>query len=115
MKGGAVLGKILRYLKHYKIEAALGPLFKMLEALFELFIPLVVADIILVTEADYDTLSALSTAKRLVFCKPERLAEQRLLHKSEKVGICVVGATLGALVKLDKTLFDQLSLVAHNA
>ena len=46
MKGGAVLGKILRYLKHYKLEAALGPLFKMLEALFELFIPLVVADII---------------------------------------------------------------------
>jgi len=40
------LGKILRYLKHYKIEAVLGPLFKMLEALFELFIPLVVADII---------------------------------------------------------------------
>ena len=39
MKGGAVLGKILRYLKHYKLEAALGPLFKMLEALFELFIP----------------------------------------------------------------------------
>lgn len=40
------MGKILRYLKNYKVESVLGPLFKMLEALFELFIPLVVADII---------------------------------------------------------------------
>ena len=38
--------KILRFIKRYKKEAVLGPLFKMLEALFELFIPLVVADII---------------------------------------------------------------------
>ena len=48
------MGKILRYLKHYKLEAALGPLFKMLEALFELFIPLVVADIINVGIANGD-------------------------------------------------------------
>ena len=38
--------KILGFIKRYKLEAILGPLFKMLEALFELFIPLVVADII---------------------------------------------------------------------
>ncbi len=49
------MGKILRYLKHYKLESALGPLFKMLEALFELFIPLVVADIINVGIANADT------------------------------------------------------------
>ena len=55
LKGGAILGKILRYLKHYKLESALGPLFKMLEALFELFIPLVVADIINVGIANADT------------------------------------------------------------
>ena len=38
--------KLLRFLKPYRTQACLGPLFKMLEALFELFIPLVVADII---------------------------------------------------------------------
>lgn len=38
--------KLLRFLKHYKVESILGPLFKLLEASFELFIPLVVADII---------------------------------------------------------------------
>ena len=37
---------LLRFLSPYKKESVLGPLFKMLEALFELFIPLVVADIV---------------------------------------------------------------------
>ena len=35
-----------KYLKNYKKEAILAPVFKMLEALFDLFVPLVVADII---------------------------------------------------------------------
>lgn len=38
--------KLVRYLKDYKLESVLGPLFKMLEASFELFVPLVVARMI---------------------------------------------------------------------
>ena len=38
--------KIFRYLKGYTKECILGPLFKLLEATFELFIPLVVASIV---------------------------------------------------------------------
>ncbi|MBS7175290.1 MAG: ABC transporter ATP-binding protein, partial [Clostridiales bacterium] len=38
--------KLLRYLKSYRKESILGPLFKLLEASFELLIPLVVAQII---------------------------------------------------------------------
>ena len=38
--------KLLKYLKPYTKECVLGPLFKLLEATFELFIPLVVARII---------------------------------------------------------------------
>ncbi len=38
--------KILIYLKDYKKETVLAPLFKMLEASFELFVPLVIAGII---------------------------------------------------------------------
>ncbi len=41
-----VVKKILRYLKDYRKESILAPLFKMLEASFELLIPLVVAAII---------------------------------------------------------------------
>ncbi len=37
---------IIRILRRYKKEAILGPLFKLLEALFELFVPLVVASLI---------------------------------------------------------------------
>ena len=38
--------KLLVYLKEYKKEVVLAPLFKMLEASFELFVPLVMAKII---------------------------------------------------------------------
>ncbi len=45
---------VLRYLKDYKKESILAPLFKMLEASFELFVPLVVAAIIDVGIASMD-------------------------------------------------------------
>jgi len=38
--------KLLKYLKHYKVQSILSPLFKLLEASFELIVPLVVAAII---------------------------------------------------------------------
>ncbi|MCD7863310.1 MAG: ABC transporter ATP-binding protein/permease [Lachnospiraceae bacterium] len=38
--------KLLKYLKEYRKESILAPLFKMLEASFELFVPLVMAQII---------------------------------------------------------------------
>ena len=38
--------KLLRFLKDYKKESILSPLFKLLEASFELFVPLVMAAII---------------------------------------------------------------------
>ena len=46
IKGGIYLKKLLVYLKDYIRESILGPLFKLLEALFELFVPLVIAAII---------------------------------------------------------------------
>lgn len=47
--------RLLHFLKPYRKEAILGPLFKMLEVLFELFIPLLVADIINVGIANGDS------------------------------------------------------------
>lgn len=38
--------KLLKYLKDYKKECVLAPLFKMLEAIFELLVPLVMANVI---------------------------------------------------------------------
>ena len=48
------MGKLLVYLKDYKKESLLAPLFKMLEASFELFVPLVMASIIDVGIANGD-------------------------------------------------------------
>ena len=41
-----VMWKLLKYMKNYKKEAFLAPAFKLLEALLELFVPLVMAAII---------------------------------------------------------------------
>ena len=38
--------RLLKYMKQYRTEAIIGPLFKWLEALFELLVPLVVARLI---------------------------------------------------------------------
>ena len=38
--------RLLVYLKGYRVQTVMAPLFKMLEALFELFVPLVIAEII---------------------------------------------------------------------
>jgi ABC-type multidrug transport system, ATPase and permease components len=40
------MSKLLKYLKNYKLESILGPLFKLLEASFELLVPLVMAKVI---------------------------------------------------------------------
>ncbi len=49
------MGFLLKYLKEYKKESILGPLFKLLEASFELMVPLVMAKVIDVGIANHDT------------------------------------------------------------
>lgn len=51
---GVFLKKLLKYMKGYGKECAFGPLFKLLEATFELLIPLVVAQIVDVGIANGD-------------------------------------------------------------
>ena len=43
MKKKDFMKKLLYFMKDYKKESVLAPLFKMLEAFFELFVPLLVA------------------------------------------------------------------------
>ena len=54
-KESFALNKMLTHLNGYKREAVLAPLFKMLEATFDLLVPMVVADIIKVGIAGGDT------------------------------------------------------------
>ena len=46
MRGEKTMRSLMIYLKNYKKETVLAPLFKMLEALFDLFVPLVMAAVI---------------------------------------------------------------------
>ena len=48
------MNKMLGYLKGYKRESFLAPLFKMLEATFDLLVPLIMADIVNVGIAAHD-------------------------------------------------------------
>ena len=48
------MNNMLTHLNGYKREAVLAPLFKMLEATFDLFVPLVMADIVNVGIAAHD-------------------------------------------------------------
>ena len=48
------MNKMLGYLKDYKRESVLAPIFKMLEATFDLFVPLVMADIVNIGIAAHD-------------------------------------------------------------
>ena len=58
---------LLKYLKNYKKESVFAPLFKMLEASFELFVPLVVAKIIDNGIAKGDNIYVLKMGGALLF------------------------------------------------
>lgn len=59
--------KLFRYLKNYKIQSIFGPLFKLIEACFELAVPLVMAKIIDVGIASGDKTYILKMGGVLVF------------------------------------------------
>lgn len=58
--------KVLVFLKDYKKESVIAPLFKMLEAIFELIVPLVVAQIIDIGISNQDTSYILSRCGILI-------------------------------------------------
>lgn len=47
--------KLARYLKYYKLQVTIGPVFKLLEAVFELIVPLIMANIIDIGVRNGDT------------------------------------------------------------
>ncbi len=62
-----ILKKIIIYLKNYRLETVLAPLFKMFEALLELFVPLVVKQIIDVGIMNKDSTYILKMCVLLAF------------------------------------------------
>ena len=99
--------KLLKYLKHYKLESILGPLFKLLEASFELLVPLVIASMINVGIAGGDKRHIINMCLILLL-------------------LCVVGfisavtaqffaakAASGFAAKVKRALFDNIQKLSY--
>ena len=95
--------RLLGYMADYKKESILGPLFKMLEASFELFVPLVVADMIDVGIGKGDGRYVLLMGGLLVFLGLIGLAS------SLTAQYFAAKAAVGASTSLRNDLFTHIS------
>ena len=93
---------LLSYLKKYRLESVLGPLFKLLEASFELLIPLVVASII------EDGIKAENTSHIIKMCLILVLLAVVGLASSLTAQFFAAKAAVGATTGLRRALFDKM-------
>ena len=100
--------KTLTYLKDYKKEVVLGPLFKLIEASFELIIPLLVADIIDRGIADGDIPRAVRGAVFMVV-----LSILGLTFSVTAQYFCA-NAAVGFATKVRNALFEKIQHLTHS-
>ena len=84
--------KLLPYMKKYRVQSLLAPLFKMTEALFDLFVPLVVSgiidggivggreDVLSARLARFDEREVFEVHIRIADCERENEAQKQLRH-----------------------------------
>lgn len=98
---------ILTYLKHYKLESILAPAFKMLEVLFDLLVPLVVAQIIDVGIASGDRWYILQRALFLVGFALLGMAS------SFTAQFFAAKASVGAAAELRQAVYDHIQCLSY--
>ncbi|MCM1215273.1 MAG: ABC transporter ATP-binding protein/permease [Lachnospiraceae bacterium] len=94
--------RLMRYLRDYKKESVLAPLFKLLEAFFELLVPLVMANIIDIGIADRD----MGYVTKMGFCLLA-LAVVGLVS-SITAQFFAARAAVGFSARLRQALFDHI-------
>lgn len=99
--------KLLIYLKDYKKESILGPLFKLLEASFELFVPLVIAAIVDRGIADRDGIYVIKMCGILIL-----LAAIGLVC-SITAQYFAAKASVGFVTKVRHALFSHIQTLSH--
>lgn len=99
--------KLLVYLKDYKKETVLGPLFKLLEALFELMVPLVMAAVIDVGIGKEDTRYVLMMGGVLLLLAAVGLAS------SLTAQYYAAKAAVGFSAKLKSALFQHIESLSY--
>ncbi len=103
-----ILKKLAIYIKNYKLETVLAPLFKMFEALLELFVPLVVKRIIDIGIANKDGTYVLKMCVLLAFIAFVGLAFSiTAQYFSAK-------AAVGASSELRYSLFAHIGTLTHS-
>lgn len=98
---------LLRFLKNYKKESILAPLFKFLEAVFELIVPLIVKDIVDVGVANADKVRIATDCGILVL-----LAAVGLLSAVTAQYFAAKAAT-GFSAELKSSLFSRLQSLSY--
>lgn len=98
---------ILTYLKHYKLESILAPAFKMLEVLFDLLVPLVVAQLIDVGIASGDRWYILQRALLLVGFALLGMAS------SFTAQFFAAKASVGAAADLRQAVYDHIQRLSY--
>ena len=99
---------LFKYFKGYKLEAVLAPLFKMLEAIMELLVPIVVASVINNGIIKHDTHVII-----VDFCILIGLAIAGLLFSFTAQWFSAT-ASVGCATRLRKSLFDHILGLSYN-
>lgn len=100
--------KITHYLKQFKKQVILGPLFKLLEAIFELIIPLVMAKIIDIGIANRDSNYILKMGGLLILLGIIGLASALTCQYFASV------ASQGVGTSIRKDLFSHINSLSHS-
>lgn len=99
--------KLLKYLKGYKLQLTIGPACKLLEAIFELIVPLVMADIIDVGVASGDTGYVIRQGGVMILLGAVGLCSALVCQKSASI------ASQGSGTKLRNELFRHINTLSH--
>lgn len=100
--------RMLRFLKHHKKESILAPLFKMLEALFDLMVPFIMADIINKGISSGDSRYVISRCGLMILLGVIGLAcSITAQYFSAK-------AAVGACAKVRHALFDRIQTLGFS-
>ena len=113
------MNRMLGYLKGYERESVLAPLFKMLEATFDLFVPLVMADIVNVGIAAHDLhyiLVRCGLLLLLAFIQPlHRLLDGRAAGAARAVHRCGAAAAAAHRAEAYPAVCSSCHCVHHTS
>lgn len=98
--------KLLKYLKDYKLQLIIGPACKLLEAIFELIVPLVMADIIDVGVKSGDSGYVLKMGGVMILLGAVGLCSALVCQKSASI------ASQGSGTKLRNELFHHINTLS---